>query len=293
MALPLRPLAGVTGGARGIGSAYVSALLAKGFVVAIFDCDGAAQAAAALGGSSAGVTGWACDVADARSFRAAFDQALAWSGRDSFRVFVCNAGVLGTLFAQAERIVAVNLLGAIRGAEMAIKQATASLTRRAELDVIITASTNGLVPADSDLAPVYVATKFGIVGFVRSLQPLASRYGVRVNAIAPVTVDTPMVAGLIPPEVGRYLETGGRGGVMPPSSCAAALLHIMGDPSLAGEVVVVHPDAPGGHGFAVEPLVCSQWLGQWRESESAEVATFVDDGLKAVADGSLSAWSGV
>jgi NAD(P)-dependent dehydrogenase (short-subunit alcohol dehydrogenase family) len=197
------------------------------------------------------------------------------------------------MFSQAERIVGINLLGAIRGAEMAIKQATASLTKRADLDVIVTASTNGLVPADSDLAPVYVATKFGIIGFVRSLQPLASRYGVRVNAIAPVTVDTPMVAGLIPPEVRVYLETGGRGGIMPSSTCATALLYILDNPSLSGEVVTVHPDAPGGRGFAIEPLVASPWLGAWRDAESAEVAAFVDEGLNAAADGSLPAWSGI
>jgi NAD(P)-dependent dehydrogenase (short-subunit alcohol dehydrogenase family) len=91
----MAPLAGVTGGARGIGAAYVSALLTRGFTVAIFDVDGAVEAAAALGGGSSSVSGWPCDVADALSFRAAFDKALGWSGQDHFRVFVCNAGVLG------------------------------------------------------------------------------------------------------------------------------------------------------------------------------------------------------
>ena len=73
-----------------------------------------------------------------------------------------------------------------------------------------------LTPADCDMAPVYVATKFALVGFVRSLQPLAARFGVRVNAVAPVTVDTPMVAGMLPPDVRAFL---GREEV--PSACWA------------------------------------------------------------------------
>jgi NAD(P)-dependent dehydrogenase (short-subunit alcohol dehydrogenase family) len=154
------PLAAVTGGARGIGAAYVSALLARGYRVAVLDVSGAAEAAAALAAAQ-GVpperaAGFDCDVGDARSFRAAFDAALARFGAAGFAVFVCNAGVVAPLFADAQRQVQVNLVGAILGVEMAVKHATASLTRRAEppLAIVVTASSNGLVPADSDLAPV-------------------------------------------------------------------------------------------------------------------------------------------
>jgi NAD(P)-dependent dehydrogenase (short-subunit alcohol dehydrogenase family) len=70
----------------------------------------------------------------------------------------------------AARVIAVNLTGTVRGTEFAIKHATRGLTARAQgagLLVVNTSSTNGLVPADCDLAPVYVATKFGIVGLTR------------------------------------------------------------------------------------------------------------------------------
>ena len=287
------PLAAVTGGARGIGAAYVDALLGRGYRVAVLDVSGAVEAAAARGSDA--VAGFHCDVTDKHSFRSAFDAALAWGGAPSFSVFVCNAGILGTLFSDADRVVGVNLMGAIHGCEMAIKAATRSLSQPADppLSVVITASTNGLVPADSDLAPVYVATKFGLVGLVRSLQPLGSRLRVRVNAVAPVTVDTPMVDGLLPDAAVAFLQREGRGGVLPPQACAAALLGVLDDESLCGEVVVVHPDAPGGRGFATEPLAASAWLGAWRDSGSAEVAAFVDEGLQAAASGVLPAWSGV
>lgn len=289
-------LAGVTGGARGIGKAYAEALVQRGYCVAIFDINGAVELSAVVN-SPTTFTGFDCDVSDGVSFRSAFNAALQHFGVASYAVFVCNAGIVRPLFSEAARQVQVNLMGAINGVEMAIKVATDGFQHPAPspvgLNVIVTASTNGIVPADSDLAPIYIATKFALVGLVRSLKPLASRYAVRVNAIAPVTVETPMVADLLPPEAREFLDREGRGGVMAPEVCALALLHILDTPSLSGDVVAVHPNAPGGAGFAVEPLIASSWLGAWRADESTEVAGFVDEGLQAASTGDMPAWSGI
>lgn len=179
---------------------------------------------------------------------------------------------------------------------MAIKLSTSALHEPAKkpLLVVCTASSNGLVPADSDIAPVYVASKFGLVGFVRSLKPLFKRYNVRVNAICPVTVDTPLLEGMLPPEVREYLDAEGRGGVMPSSSCADALLRIIDDASLAGEVVTVHPAAgPGGRVESLDPSGQFQYLGTWRDESSSEVSAMVDAGIQGVKDGSVPAWSGI
>ena len=286
------PTAIVTGGARGIGSAFVAALLSRGWRIGILDKEGAEDAARSHHDRSDRVVGVACDVGDPLSFRTAFDAVISrWGALD---LFVNNAGMVSTMFADSAAQVNVNLLGTIRGTEMAIKFATAGLTRRADppLLIVCTASSNGLVPADSDLAPVYVATKFGIVGLVRSLRPLASRFGVRVNAICPVTVDTPMVTPYLSDEMVAFLDREGRGGIMPPSTCADALLRLIDDPSLAGDVLTVHPT--GSHVIpldAASPALAQ--LGLWQETQSADVAGLVSSGLKAAGEGTLPAWSGI
>ena len=188
-----KKIAGVTGGARGIGQAYVASLLARGYSVCIFDISGASDAAIAY--NNPNVVGFDVDVSNKVLFRTAFDAGLQhFDNATTYSVFICNAGIVASMFDQAERQVQSNLMGAIYGVEMAIKAGTSALKQpSSSLNVIVTASTNGIVPADSDLAPVYVATKFALVGLVRSLQPLHRRFGVKVNAIAPVTVETPMV----------------------------------------------------------------------------------------------------
>lgn len=185
-------IAGVTGGSRGIGKAYVASLISRGFRVCIFDIVGATDAAISY--NNRNVVGFDVDVSNKETFRAAFDAGLQYfENASAYHVFICNAGIVAPMFDQAERQVQSNLMGAIYGVEMAIKAGTSALKQPYICNVIVTASTNGIVPADSDLAPVYVATKFALVGLVRSLQPLHRRFGVRVNAIAPVTVETPMV----------------------------------------------------------------------------------------------------
>ena len=144
-----------------------------------------------------------------------------------------------------------NLLGALRGVEMALKHATRSLTRRAPRPVLIavTSSSNGIVPADSDFAPVCapprcrrrrpagvsarerlrriapadVATKFGINGAVRAMAPFGERFGVRVNAIAPVAVDTPMVQALGLNDEARHPARARAATVTRPSARAAMI----------------------------------------------------------------------
>jgi NAD(P)-dependent dehydrogenase (short-subunit alcohol dehydrogenase family) len=59
--------------------------------------------------------------------------------------------------------------------------------------IAATASLAGLIPYGGD--PVYAATKHGVVGFVRSAAPQLRRAGVRLTAICPSGIDTPMVAG--------------------------------------------------------------------------------------------------
>jgi NAD(P)-dependent dehydrogenase (short-subunit alcohol dehydrogenase family) len=60
--------------------------------------------------------------------------------------------------------------------------------------IVVTASLAGLVGIDSD--PVYGLTKHAVIGFVRSVAPQLAERGLRIQAVCPGIVDTPMIAPL-------------------------------------------------------------------------------------------------
>jgi len=207
----------------------------------------------------------------------------------SFDLLVNNAAIAPLFFADLRRVVDSNLVAVLEATEMAVRIATDSLKRPSPKPFLIinTASSNGLVPADSDMLPVYVATKFGVVGLVRSLKFLGPKFNVRVNCICPVTVQTPLV-GTVDDETRKFLDSEGRGGVMPPEMCAAALLKIIDDDSIFGEVVTVHPSV----GYKVEPLDSLgqyDYLGKWSYHKSAQVDHVVNDILNKIKSG--EGWS--
>ena len=57
--------------------------------------------------------------------------------------------------------------------------------------IVATASLAGLMPAPED--PLYTLTKHAVVGFVRSVAPQLETRRIRINAVAPGFVDTPMI----------------------------------------------------------------------------------------------------
>ena len=161
-----RKVALVTGGAGGIGSATCSRLAAEGARVAVCDLglEAARELAADLGG-----LGLELDVRSDESIAAA----VAATERElgPIDVLVNNAGIGGELFFGQtppevwDNMLAVNLRGVLAHA--------------------------GRV--GSQLAVVYSATKAGVIGFTKALAKESARAGVRVNAVAPGPVDTPMV----------------------------------------------------------------------------------------------------
>ena len=81
---------------------------------------------------------------------------------------------------------------------------------------------------------------------------------------------------------------------MPASACATALLRLIDESTIAGEVVTVHPAAgPSGQIEPLDPSGQYAHLGAWRADSSAEVAAMVDGGFAGVKDGSFNAWSGI
>lgn len=97
--------------------------------------------------------------------------------------------------------------------------------------IVHIASVAGYVPNLN--CPIYGASKFAITGFVRSLAALDDKHGVRVNAVAPGVVRTPLWTEH--PEKMTYLETAD--GWVTPDEVAVAMLQCAEDSELVGGTI--------------------------------------------------------
>jgi NAD(P)-dependent dehydrogenase (short-subunit alcohol dehydrogenase family) len=181
----------VTGGAGGIGLAITRAFVAAGARVHIADPD-AEAVAAVTAADGAAITGSVCDIADTTAVAAMFeDLEGALGGLD---VLVNNAGIAGPT-APVEKlaredwdaVVAVNLGG------------TFDVTRRAI--PLLKESPAGAIIVMSSLAGrfgypdriVYATTKWGLVGFTKTLALELGPFGITANSIHPGGVEGPRV----------------------------------------------------------------------------------------------------
>ena len=190
----------ITGAGSGIGRASALRMADCGSAVMCADIDGAAAQDTAAqiaehGGRSAAIE---LDVSSEEAVKAALQKTIDELG--GLDVIVNNAGIGGAL-AGWERTIAVNLTGVYNG----LFHGAALLAERGGGVIINTASVAGLVgltsplTADIDLpvpegAGAYVAAKHGVVGLTRQFAVTYGRRGVRVNAVAPGYIVTPMTA---------------------------------------------------------------------------------------------------
>lgn len=184
----------VTGAARGMGAAAARRFVAEGARVVVADIDGDAALACArdidAGGERA--TALACDIADAAACAALVAQAEAFFGAP-IDVFLAHAGLgfAGPLTEadpeRVRRVVEVNVLGTIYSAQAALR----SLVKSRRASLIFTSSLQG-VTARAERS-VYTASKHAIVGLTKALALEYASRGVRVNAIAPASTDTPFL----------------------------------------------------------------------------------------------------
>jgi (+)-trans-carveol dehydrogenase len=184
----------VTGAAGGLGACIATRFAAGGACVGCIDVDAVGlgrmvdaihRTGGCAHGAIADVSDWTalCDVAGQ------LQEALGPA-----RVVVANAGIVHDPHGVAEldvevweRVVAVNLTGAFLTAKAAIPQ-----LRQPRGGVIIFISSVGGLRAAPGYA-AYVAAKHGVVGLMGTLANELADDGIRVNAVCPATVDTPML----------------------------------------------------------------------------------------------------
>lgn len=172
----------VTGGAGGIGRGLVESLLAAGARVAALDVGEA---------TASEVRAVKCDVTDPASVQAAIGGVTAEEG--PIKLLVCAAGIdsrsplVDLDPAEWHRVVNVSLTGAF-------------LTARAVVPSMVRGGGGSIVAFSSGWATKgcpngahYAAAKAGVEAMVKSLALEVARLGIRVNAVAPGPVRTPMV----------------------------------------------------------------------------------------------------
>ena len=180
----------VTAGASGIGLAIAREFVNEGAQVHICDVD--SHALGELAVSTPAVTSSRCDVTDESAVGRLFNDLL--SRRGGLDVLVNNAGIAGPTarcediaLADWERTIAVNLTGQFLCTRLAIPLLRKS--RNASITNLSSAAGRFGFP----LRTPYAASKWGVIGFTKSLSIELGSDGIRVNAICPGSVAGPRI----------------------------------------------------------------------------------------------------
>ncbi|MBY0349996.1 L-iditol 2-dehydrogenase [Tabrizicola sp.] len=178
----------ITGGARGIGLAFVEAFLREGARVAIADVGGAQAAAARLGDRTIGI---AMDVTNQASIDTGVKAAAEWGG--GIDILLNNAAVfdlapiVDITRASYDRVFAVNVAGTLFPLQAVAKQMIAQGRGGKIINMASQAGRRG-----EALVGVYCASKAAVISLTQSAGLDLIRYKINVNGIAPGVVDTPM-----------------------------------------------------------------------------------------------------
>jgi NAD(P)-dependent dehydrogenase (short-subunit alcohol dehydrogenase family) len=198
MSLLENHIAVVTGAASGIGRAIASGFAREGARVVLLDINEktAAEAARAIGEAGGQAESFALDVTKRENCFAVAKEIAAKVGPVS--ILVNNAGINrrnaftgdpDAVLKDWQDIMAINLNGTFNVTHAFLEPLRATKGR-----IVNIASIQSFVHVRTPNSPAYTTSKHGVLGFTRALAAELGPHGVRVNAIGPGLIETPLNA---------------------------------------------------------------------------------------------------
>ncbi|KAF2847915.1 putative short chain dehydrogenase/ reductase [Plenodomus tracheiphilus IPT5] len=251
----------VTGGASGLGEAYVRALVKAGLTVCIGDLD--IKAGEKLAAELQQCHFFPCDVTNWEDQVSLFSNAVICSPTEKIDFVIANAGIIGPddvfTFDGSDQppkkpdlsIIDVNITATLYTTKLAfhhfiLQNGThpSSSSHRQQTDTCLILIGSGAAFLDCPRAPQYAASKWAARGIMHSLRRTAFYYGSRVNVISPWYVRT----NILPDEVFDGVE---RAGVQfaKKEDAGGCLVRVLADRGVNGRMVFVGPRKWADRGF--------------------------------------------
>ena len=220
----------VTGAASGIGRATAVAFAAEGARVAILDLseDALSDTAEAVRNAGAQVLTIACDVSKPEQVEAAIGQVIETFGR--LDIAFNNAGVENKAapvaeidLAEWDKILDINL----RGTFVCMKHELAQMVRQGSGVIVNTSSGAGVRGVAGGAS--YAASKHAIIGLTKSAALDYATQNIRVNAILPGNIETPMMDRFTNGDIQKAIDLEPVGRLGKPEEIADAVLWMSAD----------------------------------------------------------------
>jgi NAD(P)-dependent dehydrogenase (short-subunit alcohol dehydrogenase family) len=183
----------VVGGSSGIGRAAAILLAAEGALVGVAsnDAGGVAEVVDQIQRSGGRAEGLVVDITDSTAIDAVFTDFARRAG--SLSVLVCSAGIqrYGSVSETTDELWAEVLAVNVTGTFLAVRACLPHLRASGRGSIVVVSSVQGITTQRGVVA--YTTSKGALNAFVRAVAVDEAEHGVRVNAVLPGSVETPML----------------------------------------------------------------------------------------------------